>query len=339
MRLLRRKKDDEEDEKGGSPEVPKKRRRRKKEEPPKPWGKKERVLVLGLLLSTVVGASVLALSARAWKLPGAPRIELPTDVFQETYEFEGKKPVRDTSKVISDFNDLTKEASGVYGLYVINLNTDESFGVNQDEVFQAASLIKLPVIAEMYSKAEDKEINLDQEYSLKNSDKVGGSGSIAGQPAGTVYTYRELLDYMGQQSDNTAFNVCRDLLGDSSIDQYTQSIGLTHTSLADNTTTPRDIGIYFKKLWSGKLVNKTNRDAILKSLTDTIYEDYIPVGVPDVRVAHKFGKEVNVTNDAGIVFGKSPYVIVVMSKGIVDAEGAQLIPEIAAMVDRFENQD
>jgi beta-lactamase class A len=191
----------------------------------------------------------------------------------------------------------------------------------------------------MYSEADAGNVDLDSTYVLENADKVGGSGSMTYQPAGAEYTYRELLELMGQQSDNTAFNVCRNLLGEELIGSYIKSIGMTNTSLADNTTTPRDIGIYFKKLWGGKLVNKSDRDDILESLTDTIYEEYIPAGIPDLRVAHKFGKEVNVTNDAGIVFAAHPFVIVIMSKGIVDAEGAKIIPELAALVAHFENPD
>ena len=138
-----------------------KRRRRKKEEPLKPWGRGERFLVLAVLCTTIIIAVVLALNARSWKLPGLPRIGVPKGVFEETYVFEGKPPVRDTSAIVNEFNRLTQETSGVYGLYVVSLNTDESYGINEEEVFQAASLIKLPVMAAMYAEAEKGNINLE----------------------------------------------------------------------------------------------------------------------------------------------------------------------------------
>lgn len=39
--------------------------RRKRKEPPKPWGKKERLMILIILLSTVIIAGVLAISNQA----------------------------------------------------------------------------------------------------------------------------------------------------------------------------------------------------------------------------------------------------------------------------------
>lgn len=342
---LRRKKQNEEDEdieegasKKSSSDKPK-RIRKKKVEPPKPWGRRERYFVFGVLFLTVGGAFVLALSARSWKLPGLPRLAWPTRVFEQTYVFEGKPSKRDTASIVTAFNEVTKQASGVYGFYVFNLNTDESYGSDMDETFQAASLIKLPLMAAMYSQHEEGNIDLDAKYTLRDVDKVGGSGSIVYQNEGTEFTYRELVFQMGQQSDNTAFRASVNLLGEEFLNSYIAEIGMDNTSFEENTTTPRDIGIFFKKLWERKLVGRSSRDEILKSLTDTIYESYIPKGIPDVRVAHKFGREVHVVNDAGIIFADNPYVLVLMSKGVLEKEADELLPQLAALVHEFETSE
>lgn len=316
-----------------------KRTRRKKEEPPKPWGKGERILVFGVLFATVGIAGFLALSARSWKLPGLPRLALPTGVLQETYVFEGKVPTRDTSKVIADFDELTKNTSGVYGFYVINLNSDESYGVNIDERFQAASLIKLPVMAAMYKEAERENIELEDIYTLRNADKVGGAGTLFYQEEGSEYSYRELVSLMGQQSDNTAFRASVNLLGADLVEQYINEFGMENTSYDENETTPRDIGNFFKKLWERKFVSRASRDEILKSLTKTVYETLIPAGITDVRVAHKYGAEVHVLNDAGIVFADDPYVLVIMSKGILEQEAREVIPQLATLIHQFETNE
>ncbi len=340
MRLFGKgkKKEDEDEEIDSSKkdsEKPK-RRRRKKEEPLKPWGRGERFLVLAVLCSTIIIAVVLALNARSWKLPGLPRLGVPKGVFEETYVFEGKPPARDTSIIIDEFNRLTQDASGVYGLYVVNLNTNENYGVNEDEVFQAASLIKLPVMAAMYAEDEKGNIDLDDIYSLRDEDRVGGSGSLVNQETGTEYSYRELVEFMGQQSDNTALAACVSLLGEGLVESYIKDIGMANTSFAENETTPRDVGVFFKNLWERKTVDRAVRDEVLKFLTDTIYEDWLVAGIPDVRVAHKFGREVHVVNDAGIVFADDPYVLVIMSKGIIEPEADELLPLLAAAVHRFE---
>ncbi len=294
------------------------RKKRRREEHPKPWGKKERLMVFLVFVVTVVTALFLSLKAREWKLPGLPRLALPKAVLEETYVFDGRKPSRDPRVVIDEVNQLTKGASGVYGLYVVDLTNDENYGIYEDELFQAASLIKLPVMSAIYFKHENGSLDLNEN---------------AGE---SKYTYRELVFAMGKRSDNNAYNLSLKLLGKNFMEEYIKEIGLLNTSLEENLTTPRDIGIFFRNLWQKKIVERPYRDEILKSLTDTIYEDWLAAGITDVQVAHKFGREVHVINDAGIVFADNPYVLVVMSKGIVESEANKLIPEIAALVHRFQ---
>jgi beta-lactamase class A len=312
---------------------------RKKKEPPKPWGRKERMMVLILLLVTSGASFVLALSAREWKLPGLPRLVFPNmTIFQEsTIVVEGDNPngriSQKAEKIKNAFHEITESQSGIYGLYVSELNSGYSFGVNDTETFQAASLIKLPVLAALYSEAEKGSIDLDQEYRLKNSDKRSGAGSLSYKQEGYVITFRQMAELMGKQSDNTAFNIVRNTLSDQIITSYTKSYGMIATDLDENETTPQDIGQFFKKLFDGELVSSTAKEEILDYLTDTAYEKWITAGVPeDVRVSHKYGSEIHVVNDAGIVFSEDPYVLVITTKGVVEKDANEILPQISKMV-------
>ncbi|MBI3443509.1 serine hydrolase, partial [Candidatus Woesebacteria bacterium] len=61
--------------------------------------------------------------------------------------------------------------------------------------------------------------------------------------------------------------------------------------------------------------------------------DWIVKGIPeDVRVAHKYGRELHVVNDAGIAFTDKPFILVIMSKGIVEKEADAIFPELARIV-------
>jgi beta-lactamase class A len=352
MALFKRKKDDEDDDDYEEvKEVVVKKRpksktfkdlkssnKRKRKEPKKPWGKGERLLVLSVLVITIAASGVLAASSRHWKLPGLPRLEMPSlsvpGFGEKTIIIEGNKQNNvKAEESVSRFESETKPLSGIYGLYVVRLNDGSSYGVNELSEFQAASLIKLPVIAAMYQEAEDGNIDLDSVYTLKNADKVAGSGSLYSKPAGYKLTYQELLNLMGKESDNTAFNVCRKYLGDEKINAVIEQIGMVGTSLSDNTTTPLDIGVYFQKLWKGDIVSTVSRDKILDSLTDTIYENWLAAGIPDsVRVAHKFGREVHVVNDAGIVFADEPFVVVILSDGVVEHEVDEVFPQLSKII-------
>jgi beta-lactamase class A len=322
-------------------------------EPIKPWGKKERELVLFIFLATSLISAFLALSARAYKLPNMPRLSLPkgsflksffegkTIVFEKEEKKEDRKMEQKKELIISRFKAETAKFSGVYSLYVIDLDSGFSFGVNEDETFDAASLIKLPVMGAMYRLAEKGKINLEEKYSLKNSDKASGAGILYGKPAGYLVSYSEILYLMGNQSDNTAFVIAKNKVGKEEIQKLIDELGMKNTVFETRQTTPRDIGVFFLKLWQGKVVNDENKNKILDSLTKTASETYLPAGLSgsDVRIAHKFGTLTNIINDAGIVFSKRPYVIVVMSDGIIEREAKVAIPTISRIVFEEMNKD
>jgi beta-lactamase class A len=66
------------------------------------------------------------------------------------------------------------------------------------------------------------------------------------------------------------------------------------------------------------------------------FNEKIPAGLPSgVRVAHKTGEITAHSHDAAIVYppGRSPYVLVVLTRGIQDgAKASRLIADISAIV-------
>jgi len=318
--------------------------RRKRKEPSKPWGKKERLLVFLFLILTVGLSAFLALQSRNWKLPGFPRLKIPEFTIpffgEETIIIEGNKIDQEKrEKAISEFGEKTKSLSGVYGLYVLRLSNGTGYGVNENETFTAASLIKLPVIFALYKESEEGNLDLNTKYSLKRSDKVSGSGSLFGKPDGFVLTYREVARLMGKQSDNTAYRIALNILGEKKVNDVINELGMVNTSLSENETTPKDVGTFFDRLWNGNLISDESRDEIIENLTDTIYEDHLAAGIPkDIKVSHKYGREVHIVNDAGIVFSDDPFIVVIMSKGVVEKEADLVIPELSATIFTTETE-
>src|SRR3990170_3562069 len=147
----REKQEDGEDEEYEGQEAPRKKlhrgefkdlipqNKRARKELPKPWGRKERLLILAVLLLTVAVSVMLSFYSRGWKLPGLPRLKLPSFSFfkEETIVIEkDKERTRDKEKVkevVAEFKEEKKKASGVYGLYVVNLDSGFSFGIYENE--------------------------------------------------------------------------------------------------------------------------------------------------------------------------------------------------------------
>ena len=71
----------------------------------------------------------------------------------------------------------------------------------------------------------------------------------------------------------------------------------------------------------------------LQFLTDTIYEDWITPGIPEgVVVSHKYGLEIHSVSDGGIVFSDKPFVMVIMTDGVVEKEADNIFPTLSKLL-------
>lgn len=324
---------------------PENKKRRK--EPPKPWGKKERFIVLGFFLVTTLLAMGMFLFSHNFKFPGLPKISfgisnLRNPFGEEVIEIgqKGSAPKNDTKgeTAIALFKEDIKPLSGLYGLLVIRLTDGASYGVSIDEKFQGASLLKLPLMVLMYKMSENGQLDLNTKYILKETDKVKGSGVLFTAKEGTEYSYRQLAEFMGRDSDRTAYKIIKDVIGESRLKNYLAEIGMNNTNIETGAMTPGDFGKLFQKLWNNELVNLANRDEILGFLKNTIYEKWITAGVPKgTVVAHKFGQDMGVMADGGIVFANDPYVIVIMGDGITERDADSLFPKVSKDIYNVEN--
>jgi beta-lactamase class A len=229
--------------------------------------------------------------------------------------------------------EILKPLRGTYGIYLQDLSSKNILAINAKKQFTAASLIKLPVMLTLYREAEAGRINLETVYRLQEADRRGGAGSLQYKPAGYEITYRKLAEFMGKQSDNTAFSILSRILGEDKIQTVIDSLGMRETSFEENLTTPEDIGIFFERLYRGRVVSDKNRDEILGFLTDTIWEERIPAGLPKgVKTAHKIGSETRVVSDAGIIFSEKPFILAILSQEVNEIEANKALVEITKKI-------
>ncbi len=278
-----------------------------RKEPIQPWGVKERIIVLIVLLVTVLTSGVLALSARNFKLPKLSKIELPNienlNPFGEEVIVIGNKGSRVSQEKIDNtkklFKEMTDNYSGIYAFYIYDIKGDYYYGLNYQDKMQAASLIKLPV---MYLAMKE---NLDE----------------------------ALVEAMGKRSDNGVFNKLVTSFGKEKVNKTIADLGMVKTSLSENETTPEEIGIFFKKLHKGELLNAEDTKNMESYMTDTVFENWLRPGIPEnISLVHKYGREVHVVSDAGIVMSNKPFVMVIMTDGVIESEADELIPKLAKLL-------
>jgi beta-lactamase class A len=104
----------------------------------------------------------------------------------------------------------------------------------------------------------------------------------------------------------------------------------------NNTTTARDLAVILRAIEEGRAASQDATRQMRQILLAQEFNEKIPAGVPaGVSVAHKTGEITAHSHDAAIVYprGRSPYVLVVLTRGIVDgARSSKLIADISSLI-------
>ena len=253
---------------------------------------------------------------------------------------ERSRSIESVDKLMEIIAEKTDETDGIYGWYAIEIETESGFGVNEDEIFTAASVIKVPIMVKYLLDVEADLEDLGQVYKLDKEDVLEGTGSLQYQEEGTSYSYEELLLLAGKQSDNTAIWVLMTAVRRSRVQQFVDELEMSRTDIAENESSPRDMARLFVDVYQDKIFfEKRSKELFFEALTDTDFEDRIPAGVPEeVRVIHKIGNETQVWNDCGIILSENPYVLCIMTGGIRLSESSEMLPFISEKVWQYMNR-
>lgn len=106
-----------------------------------------------------------------------------------------------------------KDLEADYGIYIKHLQTNEEVNIQEDKLFQTASVVKLPVLAALYEKVYSGEIKLNQRIQLTEEDYVPGSGVFQEMEYGIKPTIKDLATMMIIVSDNLATDKLLKILG------------------------------------------------------------------------------------------------------------------------------
>jgi beta-lactamase class A len=220
--------------------------------------------------------------------------------------------------------------NGRVSVVIKDLRTKQEINFNKDSLVPSASLVKIPIMLSYFYAAREGKICLNDKISLKSCNKVGGSKVLGNDPAGSVFTIKELFDPMITQSDNSATNELIDVLGFDVINAYFKKIGLKNTNLArkmmdfkerrhgeENYTTAPHMAFILERLYRKKFLTKGVSEECLALLGEQKINDRIPRKLPkgSAFIAHKTGLENHICHDAGIVFTqKGDFLICVLVK-------------------------
>lgn len=221
-----------------------------------------------------------------------------------------------------------------------NLVTDRGYSWNSKSEVRAASTIKLPLAIYVMKLAESGNIKLNEKLTYKSYHYYGGSGVIQKDKVGTQYSIEDLVQKAMIYSDNIAFIMLKERVGQQSFIRFMKSLGATYTyPQGRNQTSAYDLHLYAKDLYQFSQKSELG-GKLVQALKKTIYNTTIPRGITGVEVAHKVGMIPNekIFNDVALVFDQQPYTLAVTTKELQYEQSQQVIAKIASIIHRYHER-
>lgn len=198
------------------------------------------------------------------------------------------------------------------GIYVKQLSTGQSAGLNQDKVFYSASIAKLPILYYVQEQINAGQVDLTTKVkytadsmSFPGAYVVGGSGSLSKTPDNKEYSVEELINKTAKESDNVASNLLSYYVTHQFNDDFYQNITAITGSKWDMVTRETTAEV------AGKMMEALYEQEgyVLESLISTQFDNQRISKDIAVPVAHKIGDADDVKHDVAIVYAESPFVL------------------------------
>ncbi len=218
-------------------------------------------------------------------------------------------------------------------VYFTDLANGAWANVYGDDTFYPSSLGKIPLMIALYQESESDPSVLDKQlvYPVGATDLNQMQDIVPEQVIvpGKPYTVEQLIEYMIKYSDNNATallsaNIDKDTVnrvyGDLNIPSE-EGVNLANADFI----TAHQIATMFRVLYNGTYLSRDNSEKALQLLSQVSFTQGLVAGIASSTVvSHKLGlvgiAPNNVTtehelHDCGIVYGKDPYLMCVMTRG------------------------
>ena len=274
------------------------------------------------------------------------RLELPTN--------EGKKAKMASLRFgdrLSDLENSLKILNKKYSnikpsVFVWSIDNYNYASIDSNKVYPAASIIKVPVLIQLYKSVENNQFGLKERMFLTEYYRSSGSGELQYSQAGNGYSILDLAKVMIQDSDNTATNMLMSKMGSmNDVNAALKSWGIQHTHVqtwlpdltGTNYTTAEDMArMLYNISDNNSFLNVFSQNDIIDIMGKVKNVNLIKAGLPEgVSFIHKTGDIGTMLGDAGIVIMPSGqrYIVVIMAlRPHNDPNGKMYIQEASRMI-------
>ena len=245
----------------------------------------------------------------------------------------------------------TQEATGninTASVYFINYAKGGSFGINVNDAYSPASLLKVVVMIAYFKEAEADPTVLDTNiaYTKELADAENVPFATPSElTVGQTYTVSQLISKMITDSDNGAMDMLTQSVDQQYLNGVYSDLNLVNpdTDPDNYTISTKDYSLFFRVLYNATYLTRADSEKALSLLSQATFKDGLVAGLPiGTVVAHKFGEHITGTDgqaqsvelhDCGIVYGTGgPYLLCVMTRGTSLPAVSSLIAGISKMV-------
>ncbi len=252
--------------------------------------------------------------------------------------------------ILETLDRLSASESAAIGVYFKNMDNGETIEYNANRVFPAASVIKIPIMMEVFNQESQRLFHFDDILTVsKDTGGPKGSGILKHLKLPVQLSIWNLCTLMIIISDNTASNKMIDLVGADHVNDFCESLGASGIVLRrhfigasiddisrDNTVTPKALGLILQKLYNKEIVSPRASEHMIEIMKKQQVNHKIPRYLPDdIVVAHKTGTQDITSHDAGIVFNSEgpDYVVCICCTGVPsDPIGNEIVARTSRML-------
>lgn len=233
------------------------------------------------------------------------------------------------SKFVGELEAIARDFDGVFGATAVDLSTGHRIDVHGDWVFPQGSAIKIPILLELFRRAEERPGLLNERRTVTATVQTGGSGVLEHFGDGSSeLALGDLTVLMIVLSDNTATNVLIDAVGMEGVNTLMRDLGADSVRLRrkmirpassargdENIATPDDAADLMARLHRCDLPFSEERCRRVREILEIGKGGPFRSPIPrDVPVAFKPGGIEGVATAWGLVaLPDRPYALTVMT--------------------------
>lgn len=234
-------------------------------------------------------------------------------------------------------------------IFVWDYETQNYVDINGSESYATASIIKIPVLIDVFKSIEAGQFALDDTMPLTEYYRTEGSGSLQFKAKDSEYTIDKLAEVMITESDNSATNMLISKVGSmTDVNQSIRDWGLKETKVqtwlpdlgGTNRTTAREMATMLYNIdENDKFLSETSRNQIFNYMGHVHNNRLIQAGLsPDAVFLHKTGDIGSMLGDAGIVIapnGKKYIVVILANRPHNSFAGKEFIVNASEIIYRY----